>query len=118
MAERIVVGKQSPCKTSTIVALVRCLRALGKSVLISAYTHSAVDNVLVKLLQHPDISGDSILRLGSRHQIKSECAHLTLSAKLENVPQPAMYDSIANIYSTVVSMRYSFHQSFGFMFAH
>ena len=36
-------------KTSTIVALVQILAALGKSVLLCSYTHSAVDNILLKL---------------------------------------------------------------------
>ena len=33
------------------VALVRLLVKMGKSVLLTSYTHSAVDNLLLKLLQ-------------------------------------------------------------------
>ncbi len=40
-----------PGKTSTIVALVRILVASGLSVLLASYTHSAVDNILLKLIQ-------------------------------------------------------------------
>ena len=36
-------------KTSTIVALVRVLHVLGLTVLLTSYTHSAVDNILIKL---------------------------------------------------------------------
>ena len=36
-------------KTSTIVTLVRMLAALGFSVLLTGYTHSSVDNILLKL---------------------------------------------------------------------
>ena len=36
-------------KTSTIVALVKVLNELGYSVLLTSYTHSAVDNILLKL---------------------------------------------------------------------
>ena len=36
-------------KTSTIVALVKILKELGQSVLLTSYTHSAVDNILIKL---------------------------------------------------------------------
>ena len=36
-------------KTSTIVALVRLLVTMGRSVLLASYTHSAVDTVLLKL---------------------------------------------------------------------
>jgi hypothetical protein len=38
-----------PGKTSTIVALVKVLNELGLSVLLTSYTHSAVDNILLKL---------------------------------------------------------------------
>jgi len=36
-------------KTSTIVALIRVLVRLNLSVLLASYTHSAVDNILLKL---------------------------------------------------------------------
>ena len=36
-------------KTSTIVTLVQALVVLGYSVLLTSYTHSAVDNILLKL---------------------------------------------------------------------
>ena len=42
----VVIGK-----TSTIVALVRILVSLGHSILLASYTHSAVDNILLKLKQ-------------------------------------------------------------------
>ena len=38
-------------KTSTIVALIRVLVRLNHSVLLTSYTHSAVDNILLKLKQ-------------------------------------------------------------------
>lgn len=59
-------------KTSTLVAAVRMLRAAGATLLLSAYTNSAVDNLLRKLVEggvtdflrlgrpssvHPDIRG-------------------------------------------------------------
>ena len=36
-------------KTQTIALLIRILIAMGQKVLISAYTHSVVDNILIKL---------------------------------------------------------------------
>ena len=36
-------------KTTTIACLVEVLVAQGKSVLLTSYTHSAVDNILLKL---------------------------------------------------------------------
>lgn len=38
-------------KSTTIAVIVRTLVAAGKSVLLSSYTHSAVDTILMKLLQ-------------------------------------------------------------------
>ncbi|KAK7086652.1 Tripartite DNA replication factor [Halocaridina rubra] len=66
-------------KTSTIVALVQLMLALGYSVLLTSYTHSAVDNILLKLKScevdflrlgktsriHPDIKEYSDERLTS-----------------------------------------------------
>ena len=37
-------------KTTVIATLVRYLVSCGKSVLLTAYTHSAVDNILLKLI--------------------------------------------------------------------
>lgn len=45
----LLKGYPGTGKTSTIVALVRILVALGQSVLLASYTHSAVDNILLKL---------------------------------------------------------------------
>ena len=38
-------------KTSTIVFIARLMMTLGKSVLITSYTHAAVDNILIKLME-------------------------------------------------------------------
>ncbi len=70
MAEKYVLLKGFPGtgKTTLTVAIVRMLVALKKSVLLTAYTHSAVDNVLLKLAQH---GGDDckFLRLGRQARI-------------------------------------------------
>ena len=44
-----LLGMPGTGKTATIAFLVRCLVTLGKSVLVTAYTHSAVDSVLLKV---------------------------------------------------------------------
>ncbi|XP_061735969.1 DNA replication ATP-dependent helicase/nuclease DNA2 [Nerophis ophidion] len=45
----LIVGMPGTGKTTTICALVRILHACGFSVLLTSYTHSAVDNILLKL---------------------------------------------------------------------
>ena len=45
----LIQGLPGTGKTSTIAFVARLLAALGKRVLITSYTHAAVDNVLLKL---------------------------------------------------------------------
>jgi DNA replication ATP-dependent helicase Dna2 len=69
----------SPCfslgKTSTIAFVVRLLLAKGKRVLISSYTHGAVDNVLLKLIEKglanpsPANCSSNLIRVG----LKNSC---------------------------------------------
>lgn len=57
----LVLGMPGTGKTTTIAHIIRALVSQGKSVLLTSYTHSAVDNILLKLKddQIP------ILRLGT-----------------------------------------------------
>jgi DNA replication ATP-dependent helicase Dna2 len=47
----LIQGLPGTGKTSTIAFVARLLAARGKRVLITSYTHAAVDNVLLKLLE-------------------------------------------------------------------
>jgi len=64
-------------KTTVIVALIKTLVQLGKTVLLTSYTHSAVDNILLKLKDDADFG---ILRIGN----------------LDKVSLRNLYDEIAN----------------------
>jgi DNA replication ATP-dependent helicase Dna2 len=57
----LVLGMPGTGKTTTIAHIIRALVSQGKSVLLTSYTHTAVDNILLKL------KDDSIpiLRLGA-----------------------------------------------------
>ncbi|XP_067858773.1 DNA replication ATP-dependent helicase/nuclease DNA2 [Heptranchias perlo] len=59
----LIVGMPGTGKTTTVCTLVRLLHACGFSVLLTSYTHSAVDNILLKLARFKV----GFLRLG-RHQ--------------------------------------------------
>lgn len=61
----LIKGMPGTGKTSTIVALIQLLHELNKSILITSHTHSAVDNVCLKLLNY----NISFLRLGSISRI-------------------------------------------------
>lgn len=57
----LVLGMPGTGKTTTIAHLIRALTAQGKSVLLTSYTHTAVDNILLKL-RHDNIG---VFRLGA-----------------------------------------------------
>jgi len=57
----LVLGMPGTGKTTTIAHIIRALVSQGKSVLLTSYTHTAVDNILLKL-KDDDIP---ILRLGT-----------------------------------------------------
>lgn len=64
----LVLGMPGTGKTTTIAHIIRALTSQGKSVLLTSYTHTAVDNILLKL------KDDSIpiLRLGARAKVHPE----------------------------------------------
>lgn len=57
----LVLGMPGTGKTSTIAEIIKALVARGKSVLLTSYTHSAVDTILMKLLG----ADFGVLRLGN-----------------------------------------------------
>ena len=57
----LVLGMPGTGKTSTIAEIIKALVERGKSVLLTSYTHSAVDTILMKLLN----AEFGILRLGN-----------------------------------------------------
>ncbi|XP_034933639.1 DNA replication ATP-dependent helicase/nuclease DNA2 isoform X2 [Chelonus insularis] len=61
----MIKGMPGTGKTQTLVALIELYSTLGYSVLISAHTHIAVDNILLKLRN----KGLNFLRLGSKNRI-------------------------------------------------
>ncbi|XP_066456772.1 DNA replication ATP-dependent helicase/nuclease DNA2 isoform X2 [Eleutherodactylus coqui] len=64
----LIVGMPGTGKTTTICTLVRILYACGFSVLLTSYTHSAVDNILLKLKKFKV----GFLRLGRTQKIHPE----------------------------------------------
>ncbi|XP_059175966.1 DNA replication ATP-dependent helicase/nuclease DNA2-like [Physella acuta] len=91
----LIKGFPGTGKTSTIVALVKILQQLGLSVLLTSYTHSAVDNILMKL-KEDDVR---FLRLGRRGRIHPSilphCAEILTSDPSINSVQKLkeFYDS-------------------------
>ncbi|KAK4242778.1 hypothetical protein C8A03DRAFT_11057 [Achaetomium macrosporum] len=64
----LVLGMPGTGKTTTIVHIIRALIGQGKTLLLTSYTHTAVDNILIKL-KNDNIP---ILRLGAPAKVHPE----------------------------------------------
>lgn len=62
----LILGMPGTGKTTTIAEILKALTKAGKSVLLTSYTHSAVDNILLKIKD----AGIDILRLGNRDKVR------------------------------------------------
>lgn len=76
----LILGMPGTGKTSTIAFTVRILLYLGFSVLVTSYTHSAVDNLLLKLLKH----NIPMLRVGNSTQVHPSLAEYTLDQQTKD----------------------------------
>ncbi|KAJ4987931.1 DNA replication ATP-dependent helicase/nuclease dna2 [Stagonosporopsis vannaccii] len=77
----LVLGMPGTGKTTTIAHIIRTLVATGRSVLLTSYTHTAVDNILLKI--RDDNIG--ILRLGASAKIHPEVREFaTLAVEPQN----------------------------------
>lgn len=64
----LILGMPGTGKTTLIAEIIKLLVAAGKSILLASYTHSAVDNILLKL----KCTNINITRLGMKHRIHPE----------------------------------------------
>lgn len=62
----LVLGMPGAGKTTAVIAMLRALAAAGKRVLLTSYTNSAVDNVLLKLA---DVGETNFVRLGREDRV-------------------------------------------------
>lgn len=72
----LVLGMPGTGKTTTIAHIIRALVSQGKSVLLTSYTHTAVDNILLKL-RH---SQTPILRLGAPAKVHPDVREFAILA--------------------------------------
>lgn len=79
----LVLGMPGTGKTTTIAHIIRALVSQGKCVLLTSYTHTAVDNILLKIRN----DGINILRLGAVAKIHSAVQEF---ATLAGTPKKTM----------------------------
>ncbi|KAK5240441.1 DNA replication endonuclease-helicase Dna2, partial [Exophiala xenobiotica] len=81
----LVLGMPGTGKTTTIVHIIRALVSQGKSVLLASYTHTAVDNILLK------IKDDKIpiLRIGAVNKVHPDIQSF---AHISGIPKRTMED--------------------------
>ncbi|KAF6836512.1 DNA replication ATP-dependent helicase Dna2 [Colletotrichum musicola] len=72
----LVLGMPGTGKTTTIAHIIRALTSQGKSVLLTSYTHTAVDNILLKLKNDKT----PILRLGAPAKVHPDVQQLAILA--------------------------------------
>ncbi|KAG5651085.1 hypothetical protein H0H81_009957 [Sphagnurus paluster] len=70
----LILGMPGTGKTTVIAVIIKTLVAVGKTILLTSYTHSAVDTILAKLLD----AEFSILRLGNIDKIHPDVHKFTL----------------------------------------
>ncbi|KAF8232801.1 Dna2-domain-containing protein [Tricholoma matsutake] len=100
----LILGMPGTGKTTVIAAAIRTLVALGKTVLLTSYTHSAVDTILAKLLD----ADFGILRLGNIDKIhpdvhKFTLAHRKTPTTIEQLQQQLMAPPV--VATTCLSVR-------------
>ncbi|KAJ9596833.1 hypothetical protein L9F63_012089, partial [Diploptera punctata] len=88
----LIKGMPGTGKTATIVALVELLVKLGQSVIVTSHTHSAVDNVLLKLMAR----GVDFLRLGSSSRIHAQLAQKSEQHLTSGCATPEQLESLYN----------------------
>ena len=85
----LVLGMPGTGKTSLVAHAVRLLVSLGRRVLLTAHTHSAVDNLMLKLLDHHV----PLLRIGASSKVHPRLHPHTLdaiiAATLQDAPRTA-----------------------------
>ncbi|KAK1526507.1 DNA replication factor Dna2 [Colletotrichum paranaense] len=72
----LVLGMPGTGKTTTIAHIIRALVSQGKSVLLTSYTHTAVDNILLKLKNDQT----PVLRLGAPAKVHPEVQQFAILA--------------------------------------
>lgn len=90
----LVMGPPGTGKTTVILEWVKSFVAQGKRVLISSQNNKAVDNVLARLLEEPNID---IIRIGSEVKIQEELRPCMFMNKIKSLRENILDVSKSNL---------------------
>ncbi|KAK6910521.1 hypothetical protein I203_104553 [Kwoniella mangroviensis CBS 8507] len=88
----LILGMPGTGKTTTIAEIIKLLVNEGKSVLLTSFTHSAVDTILMKLLN----TEFGILRLGNIDKVHPDVQHFTLEAMEQSTSMEQLEKRLMN----------------------
>ncbi|SCU79454.1 LADA_0B00760g1_1 [Lachancea dasiensis] len=106
----LLLGMPGTGKTTLIVDIVKTLVANGKTILLTSYTHSAIDNILIKLKN----ANVNIMRLGHKHRVHPEAQQfvtdLTGAETFQDLAEitdkaQVVATTCLNIHDTLLSIR-------------
>ena len=94
----LILGMPGTGKTTVIAQIIKLLVSQGKSVLLTSFTHSAVDNVLLKLIE----IGVGFVRLGATEKMHPAIKTLTLEQRelLDDTSKISLYYDTAKVVAT------------------
>ncbi|KAJ3254302.1 Tripartite DNA replication factor [Boothiomyces macroporosus] len=94
----LLLGMPGTGKTTTIACMIEMLLKRGKSILVVAYTHSAVDNILLKLVDKEI----EFVRLGSVKKMHPRIRDIVESEReaLDNLEKISIYYDSARVVAT------------------
>lgn len=104
----LIQGPAGTGKTYTIAYLINLLRKKGERILLSAYTNTAVDNIIRQYLKSTQVkdADNEIVRLGIEQAIDPELVHLSLQHKKISYQDLLKTPIVAATTSTISSAIY------------
>lgn len=106
----LLKGLPGTGKTQTLTAIIRLHVMMGKSVLITSHTNSAVDNLLIRLMKcDPTLK---FMRLGSMSRIKQELIEYSESRLTADCRTA---EELNAVYSSYVSPSFTISLNFDFI---